>query len=68
MSIRSLVLLFVAGAALSGCQMNGNMNRVVGAGYTGGTTAAIALSGYAFSPTSVTFPGSARRHRHMDEL
>jgi plastocyanin len=59
MSIRNFVVLFVASALLSGCQMYGSTIRVVGTGYTGGAAAAIALSGYAFSPGSVAFPGGA---------
>jgi plastocyanin len=32
---------------------------IIGAGYTGGSTAAISISYYTFSPASVPFPGSA---------
>jgi plastocyanin len=69
MSIRNILLLLTAAAALWGCQMYGSTGEnmgygntgttVTGSGYTGGSTAAVAISGYAFSPSSVSFPGSA---------
>jgi len=69
MNIRNIMLLLTAAAALWGCQMYGSTGRsmgygstgspVTGSGYTGGSTAAVAISGYAFSPSSVSFPGSA---------
>jgi plastocyanin len=58
MRIRFAGLLLVAAAALWGCQASGTTPKL-GAGYTGGTTAAVAISMDAFSPVTVTFPGSA---------
>jgi len=64
MSVRNIVLLIIAITALWGCQMYGSMygsmgTTVMGSGYKGGSTAAVSISGYAFSPSTVTFPGSA---------
>jgi plastocyanin len=61
MSVRNIVLLFIAGAALTGCKMMtyGKMSPIVGAGYPGaGSSAAVSISGYTFLPISVAFPGA----------
>lgn len=44
--------------ALGACQNAGMGGVVNGAGYTGGNTAGASISGYAFRPSSVTFPGA----------
>ncbi len=58
-SITRAAIAFVALAALYGCQMYGNQGGMVkGTGFNGGNMAAVAISGYSFSPSSVSFPAT----------
>ena len=65
MAIRKIVPVLVLLWVLGACQYAGmgtysmGGSVVTGSGYTGGNTASIAISGFAFRPSSVSFMGSA---------
>ncbi len=50
----ALILTALVGA----CQGAGSGTVVDGSGYMGGSTAGVSISGYAFRPSSVSFPGA----------
>ncbi len=66
MGLRKILFVVLAVAAVTACQMGGGMyggsyggggggGTVKGPGYKGSNMAGIAVSGFAFSPSSVTF-------------
>ena len=60
MAIRKTVPVLVLCAALAACDYAPMMgySTTRGTGYTGGNMAAVSISGYAFLPGSVSFPGA----------
>ena len=68
-AFRRIALVTLAVGAMYGCQMygmtygyggggGGGGGTVTGPGYNGSTTAGVAISGFAFSPNSVSFPAA----------
>lgn len=57
MAVRRIALLTLGIGILYGCQMSGSQGTP-GGGYNGGNTAAVTISGYSFSPGSVSFPAA----------
>jgi len=67
-TIRRMLFVILAGGMMYACQMYGTAyggsngggggGTVKGSGYDGTNMAGIAVSGFAFSPSSVTFPAS----------
>ncbi len=64
MTFPRTVASLLLSAALAACQFSpymmggGGTNPKGGTGYTGGSTAAVAISGYSFQPPTVSFPGA----------
>ena len=59
MVIRRIAVLVLVGGLLYGCNMYSNQGATVkGTGWTGGNMAGISISGYAFSPSSFSFPAA----------
>ena len=64
-AFRRIALVTLTAGAICGCQMYGTMygyegggGTRTGPGYNGSNMAGIAISGFAFSPNSVSFPAS----------
>lgn len=53
------ILLLAVAATICGCQMYGTTGTMKGAGYTGGSTAGVSISNYAFSPSTMSFPAAS---------
>ena len=71
MAARKIFLLILVMAVMYGCSMYGTMygnnGFVKGAGWTSGSTAAVSISQFSFSPSSFSFPGSKQRHCDVDQ-
>jgi plastocyanin len=57
-AVQRIAFLALAAGILAGCQMSGSQGSTVngGGGYNGGNMAGVAIYGYSFSPSSVSFP------------
>ena len=62
MAARKIFLLILVMAVMYGCSMYGTMygnnGFVKGAGWTSGSTAAVSISQFSFSPSSFSFPAA----------
>jgi plastocyanin len=59
MTAQKILFLILVVSVVTGCQMYGSMSGTVkGSGYDGGSMGSVAISGFAFSPSSFSFPAA----------